>query len=304
MASGYAYRGPGDFVLVDPAVGLDRLDAYLATLTVTFDGTASGGTRWTSTTSLDHSRDPSITALTVTHAGDLAPADPSLQAELGDTSYVVTAHPGCIATPLDPASAIRPRLEPARVLSGVIGAEAAGHRSVDGVEADGYTFGEAALGLEGVADGSGEVWVASDGGYVVEYVLSLDAGPPVLGEATAGTMTWDYELTRTGEPVAIDLPADCPTGSIGAPVMPDASDVASGPTLLAYTTRLSLAEVVAFYRKAGKAARWTFIAKPAVMGDTALIAARADRSVLTILATRQGATGTTTVEITIDAASR
>jgi hypothetical protein len=294
--SGYPYSGPGDFALADPADGLAELDSYRATLTVTFDGTeAGGGRRWTSTTSLDHSRDPSTTALTVTHGGDLGPADPSLQAELGGVSYVVAAQLGCVAAPLDPASAIRPRLEPARVLSGLIGAEAAGHRSVNGVEADGYTFGEAALGVEGVADGSGEVWIASDGGYVVKYVLSLRAGPPVSGEATAGTTSWACELTRIGEPVTIDLPADCPTGSIDAPVLPDATDVANGPKILAFKTPSSLAKVVAFYGKAGKAAGWKLLGKPVIAGDTGLVEFRAGTDRITIIATQQRAI--TTVQV-------
>ena len=301
--SGYPYSGPGDFVLADPADGLAELDSYRATLTVTFDGTeAGGGRRWTSTTSLDHSRDPSTTALTVTHGGDLGPADPSLQAELGGMSYVVPAQLGCVATPLDPASAIRPRLELARVLSGLIGAEAAGHRSVNGIEADGYTFGEVALGVEGVADGSGEVWIASEGGYVVKYVLSLLAGPAVLGEASAGTMSWDYELTRIGEPVTIDLPADCLAGSIDAPLMADAADVAKGPTMLAFKTPSNPAKVVAFYGKAGKAAGWKLLGKPVIAADTALIEFRAGSDRITIIATRRASI--TTVQVAIDDSPR
>lgn len=297
--SGSAYGGPGDFVLADPAAGLAELDSYRATLTVTFDGTeVEGGRHWTSTTSFDRSRDPSMTMLTVENGGDRQPADPSLEAELGDTAYAVYPDRGCVARALDPVSSIRTRSEPARVLSGVVGAEPTGHASVNGIEADGYTFGEAALGVEGVADGSGEVWIASDGGYVVKYALSLRAGPPVLGEASVGTMSWDYELTRIGEPVTLDLPADCPTGSIDAPVMADATDVAKGPKMLAFKTPSSLAQVVAFYGKAGKAAGRKLLGKPVIAGDTGLVEYRAGRDRITIIATHRSAI--TTVQITTD----
>jgi len=297
--SGSPYSGPGDFVLADPADGLAELDSYRATLTVTFEGTeVGGGRRWTSTTSLDHSRDPSTTLVTVENDGDRRRADPSFEAELGRTAYAVHADLGCVATALDLVSSIRSRMEPARALSGVIGAEPAGHASVNGTEADGYTFGEAALGLGGVAFGSGEVWIASDGGYVVKYVLSLQAGPPVLGEASAGTMSWDYELTRIGEPLTMDLPAGCPSGSMDAPVMADATDVANGPKMLAFKTPSSLAKVVAFYQKAGKAAGRKLLGKPVIAGDTGLVEFRSGSDRITIIATQQRAI--TTVQITTD----
>jgi len=296
--SGYPYSGPGDFVLADPRVGLDSLPSYRATLVVSFDGTEAGGPRrWTSTSELLRSSDPELTQVTVEQSGALPPAQPAFAAEDGALTYIVEDDLGCIASPVDPEAALRARSEPARELAGVIGAEEAGHQTVSGVQADGYSFDERALGLAGVADADGQVWIASDGGFVVRYSLSIKGDAGFFGGTTSGTQTWDYQLADIGVPVAIRLPADCPPGPIDAPTMSDASEIVDGPGVLTYRTGASLKDVVAFYQTEARKGGWDRVTEPAFTESAALIEYTLAGIRHTIFVRRSGAGSTVLIAV-------
>ena len=112
--------------------------------------------------------------------------------------------------------------------------------------ADHYTFDERALGLDGLATSSGELWVASSGGYLLKYVLKTQGDANYFGEGLAGALTLDYELTGANQPVKVTLPAGCPPGVVDAPRLPDAANIQDLPGLLSYDTATSLANAATF----------------------------------------------------------
>ena len=157
------------------------------------------------------------------------------------------------------------RLEPAGFLTGVIGAEAAGSETVNGA-ADHYTFDERALGQLGLAKSTGELWVASNGGYIVRYKVATKGTAVYFGEGIEGTLTWDYELTGVNQPVAVELPKGCPAGMVNAPLLPGATAVRRVPGLLSYSTSTGLAAAAAFYQKQIPLLGWKLTGDPDVTG--------------------------------------
>jgi hypothetical protein len=212
-------------------------------------------------------REPAARLVTIDRRGDLPDTSPVWLAEVGGVRYEVTPEQGCMASALGPEGGPARALEPAGMLTGVLGAEEAGQETANDAAANHYTFDERALGQLGLAKSSGEVWVAQAGGYVVRYVVSTTGDADTFGAGTVGTLTLDYELTSA--PQAISLPADCPAGLVDAPQLPDAAGVDSAPGVLAYTTAASLAEAEAFYLEQLPAQGWALAGDPAAAATPA-----------------------------------
>jgi hypothetical protein len=168
----------------------------------------------------------------------------------------------CTVTVVEAGDSLSDRWEPARFLSGVIGAEEAGAETVNGVASNHYTFDEHAIGASDTAKSTGEMWVASEGGYLVRYVLTTTGGADYFGEGTEGTATWDYALTDIDQPLTVEMPKDCPVGMVDAPLLPDATDVIGELGLLTYSTPASVADVAAFYQEQLPALGWQPPAEP------------------------------------------
>ena len=292
-----AIAGPGDFLLLDPVVGLDELASYTATLIVTFEGSDNGqAQQWASTTVMRVSREPLARELTVASAGDLDPVDPAWLAEENGAVYELDEDGACVANVVDSQEDRFP--EPAASLPGLIGAEAAGHETINEVEADGYAFDESALALSDESPSTGEIWIASDGGVVVRYLITTEGGADFFGEGIEGTISWDYQLTDTNVPVDIALPEDCPAGIVEAPMLPDAFDVLTAPGFLAYDTASSLAEVMAFYQLEAPALGWGPIEAP-LISETAAFVEFTDGDLLVTIVAIAGDSGTNTVQIIV-----
>ena len=146
--------------------------------------------------------------------------------------------------------------ELASFLTGVIGAEEAGTESINEVAANHFTFDQRALGQDGLTESTGELWVASEGDYLVKYVLTTKADADYFGEGMEGSLTWDYQLSDINAPLAIVLPDDCPPGLVDAPLLPDASNIINSGGMLAYDTSSTLADATAFYQEQIPALGW------------------------------------------------
>jgi hypothetical protein len=247
--------GAGDFDLPEPAVGLGDLKSYRAKLSHAFQGTADGQpSQWTITTTKVSSTDPLASLYSVEAPAELELLDPTWAAERDDAAYRRLANGACIAS-LPGASLALPR-EPAAELSGLIGGEAAGEETVNGIASDVFTIDGGALGLSGDTHATGRVWIARAGGYVVRYEVTTDGGAAYFGEGISGTLTTRYELTDVNATVSIDLPADCPPGLIDAPMPTDARVIESLPGFLRFTTAMSVDKAAALYRDTSLAFAW------------------------------------------------
>jgi hypothetical protein len=251
--------GPGPFDLADPAVGLDVLAGYTATVTITFVGTRDDQPlQWSQTSILHSNKGARARFLTVQAPDAVAPV--RFTGQLGDARYRVESGGACTASmaeaPAEPGAIDDEILEPALLLSGVIGAEPAGADTVDGVPVDHYTFDERALGAVDPATISGELWVATTGGHLMRYQMISEGTLFALGRGVDGTLTMDYALTDIDGPFSAVLPADCPP-MVDVPLLPDAADIDAHPGFLGYSTTTSALEALQFYQQALPALGWT-----------------------------------------------
>jgi hypothetical protein len=270
-AQGDVPLGPGNVDFPAPAAGLSDLTAYTATLTLSFEGTeAAQPSEWSKTYVMISLQAPLARELTITSAGLTAEPEPLYLAERDGASFEKRGEQACTAGVIEAGQSLSELMEPAGFLTGVLGADAAGSEMVNGVAANHYTFDERALGEAGVAQSTGELWVAADGGYLVKYVAVTHGGPDYFGEGIEGTLNWDYALTAANAMPAIELPSDCPAGLLDAPALPDAAGLVNVPGLLSYTTASSPAEVMAFYQAALPGLGWQPNDNAVVVDDMAL----------------------------------
>ena len=290
-----AIAGPGDFLLLDPVVGLDELASYTATLIVTFEGSDNGqAQQWASTTVM-RPRGNRWRELTVASAGDLDPVDPAWLAEENGAVYELDEDGACVANVVDSQEDRFP--EPAASLPGLIGAEAAGHETINEVEADGYAFDESALALSDESPSTGR----SGSPPTAESSCGTSSPPKVAPTSSvrgSRARSQDYQLTDTNVPVDIALPEDCPAGIVEAPMLPDAFDVLTAPGFLAYDTASSLAEVMAFYQLEAPALGWGPIEAP-LISETAAFVEFTDGDLLVTIVAIAGDSGTNTVQIIV-----
>ncbi len=261
--------GPGAFDLVDTREGLSNLTSYKATLSLAFDGTRDGQpSQWSRTYIMLTTKEPAMRELTLERAGDLADLAPVFMAEADGAAYERRGENACYANMIEKGYSIADRLEPAGLLFGVIGADIAGSEKVNDTAANHYTFDERAFGHSGLAQSTGEMWVASEGGYIIKYLVASTGNADYFGDGIEGTLTWDYELTDVNQPLTIELPADCPAGMVDAPLLPDASHILNMPSVLSFDTSTSLTEAAAYYQEQIPKLGWEPISE-AVFSETA-----------------------------------
>lgn len=286
---------PGAFNLLDTTAGLASLPSYKATLTISFDGIRDGQpSQWSKTYVMLTRRDTNSRQLTLEKTGDLSDLDVVIMVEADGATYEKRGENACTATVIEEGNSLSEQLEPAGLLNGVIGAEEAEAETVNDIASDKYTFDESAFGQSDIAQSTGEIWVASEGGYIVKYLLTTKGDADYFGEGIEGTLIWNYELTDINVPITFALPDDCPAGMVNAPLLPDAADVVNMPSLLTYTTVTSLADVAAFYQEQIPILGWTLLGEPTI-SDTAMVLTytQGDQNLTVIITTDAGLTTVT-----------
>jgi hypothetical protein len=262
--------------------GLSDLPSYRATLTVSFQGTiVEQPADWTRTYTLLVSQDTPARQLTI-NASD-ASDGPLMRVEIDGAFYEWQEGGLCVASVPEAGASPSEVLEPAGFLNSVIGAEEADSETVNGIASMRYTFDESAQAASGIAESTGELWIASEGGYLVRYTLETTAGPFYFGEGIEGTLTWDYQLEDVGSPLVIELPSDCPPPLLDLPMLPDAADILEVPGMSSYTTTSNLEETLAFYQEQVSALGGQIVNPPLLMESTAFLGfTLGDRSILLI----------------------
>ncbi|HET7144981.1 MAG TPA: hypothetical protein VFI68_13260 [Anaerolineales bacterium] len=243
--------GSGPFNLPDPRAGLSGVSSYKAKLTLSFDGTRNGQSeKWSKTYVMLTQKDPVVRQLTIETTGDLTDLDPVFMAEADGTAYERIGENSCSATQIETGNSLGDRMELASFLNYVIGADEAGSETVNDLAATHYTFNQRALGQQDLTESSGEFWLASDGGYLIRYLLTTKAGENYFGEGIEGTVTFDYEISEVNAITGIDLPDDCPLAlPYDIPILPDAKNVQRVIGSISYQTASTPKEVLAFYQE-------------------------------------------------------
>lgn len=227
---------------------------------------------------------------TGTSAGDAKGPATSLRAEVGGATYEQIGTGPCTADAVAADHTLAQRFEPAAALIAVVGADPVGSEAVNGSLANHYSFDERALAQFGRATSSGEVWVASTGGYIVKYIVTTRAGADYFGDGIVGAVTWDYELTTVGQPLTIAVPAGCPPGFVDAPRPADATEVVDLPGTCTYTTAASPADVASFYATQLGVLGWTPTDDASLDATDARATYTQAGATLTVTATVVGAT--------------
>jgi hypothetical protein len=281
--------GPGNITAT--TAGLADLASYTATLTISFDGTnAAKPSKWSTTAVMMAAKEPAARQLTVTTTGDAPDPTTVFRAEMNGATFDKRGEESCVADVIGADPEAAPLMGPATALAAVFGADVAGSETVNGTAADHYTFDERAILQSGRSTSTGEAWVATNGGYVVKYLLRSKAGAELFGDGIEGTITWDYELTGVNQPVAMSLPEDCPTGLVDAPQLPDATNVDNVPGLLTYDTATPLADVVTFYQTELATRGWTASEDATIDDTSATIDFTQGSATLVLTATVDGST--------------
>ncbi len=244
-------RGPGDFDLKQPTLGLDSLPSYSQRYVKSFEGKKDGAdyaysTVITHTMILQAAQE--LSALQ-TVAQDGAPVQIWV-AKIGEASYYQSGSDiPCqgMASAEQVDSGLVP--DPASLLPLVFGAEQSGEETLNGVDTVRYTFDERSLSRYRSSKASGSVWVAKVGGWVVKYLLEATSPKDVAGAGLEGKQTWLYEVTDVGTLSNIALPADCYPVLLDFPVSPGAQEVERMSGSVHYFTSESIDEVSSFYRE-------------------------------------------------------
>lgn len=279
--------GSGELMLSSTNIGLADLASYNATLTQSFAGTEAGQpANWSITSVMVDGGKDVGRHFTVATNGDNAPADPTDVWERNAVIYRAADNENCSGRQAEDDELLSATSEPASLLPAVVGADGAGEEDIDGVTASHFTFDQRAIGLDGLADASGELWLAIDGGYLVRYRLTITGGSEYFGPAGQGTLTYDYQLSDVNLPLDIGLPAECPAGLIDAPVPAAATNVLTVPGFLQYDSTASMGEALAYYQDQAEALGWTLIVGPLTSDTATLIAYSTSKGPLSILATQ------------------
>jgi hypothetical protein len=288
--------GSGSFTLGDPAVGLPDLASYTASLTRSFEGTKGGQPyRWSKAYSLLVRHDPPAREMSLDKTGDLTDLTALRAAELDGVRYDWQGTGTCTGLPIEDAQAMTGPLELAGFLGAVLGAEEAGTATTNSIPTSHYTFDQHALGLQDLTQSTGELWVASEGGYLVKYLLTSKGGPDYFGEGLEGTLTEDYELNSVGAQVDIQLPQDCPAGMVDAPLLEDAANIERSPGAITYDSASSIKDASAFYEKELAKLGWSEQEDTTVAEDTAAMHFQLGDKDLSLLIGREGETTSVTV---------
>lgn len=291
--------GTGTLIFPETNAGLADLSSYRAALTISFDGSEAGQAKqWSRTYVMLFTKEPAARQLTIEKTGAVSDPDPVFLAEIDGAAYERRGENGCTATVIDDGNSLTDDFEPAGFVIPIIGADEAGSETVNDIAAGHYTFDERAIAESGVTESTGELWIASEGGFIVKYILSTTADEEYFGEGIEGTLTRDYELTEVNAPVTFSLPADCPAGLVDAPLLPDATNIHNVPGVLSYETPTGLDAAAAFYQEQIPELGWTLSDEPGIAGSTAILDYSLEDQHMTIIITTEE--GLTTVNILLE----
>ncbi|HEX7542224.1 MAG TPA: hypothetical protein VF352_08845 [Anaerolineales bacterium] len=273
----------GPFTLQDPTNGLAGLLSYHAILTISFDGTQNGQTaRWTDTYDVLANQNPPAHQLTL-KSEPLQTNGPAGQqlTEVNGIRYELGADGSCTISQVKQGSSLAETMEPASLLPGILGAGAKGTETVNGIVSAHYAFDTRSLTQQLTATSYGDIWVASQGGYVVSYIATVQGGADYFGQGLEGKRSYTYNLTVNNKPMTIDIPAICPAGMVDAPAMPDAQNLRQMPGVTTFTTPSDSTAATAFYQKQLPGAGWAVASQPEI-GDkaTALRFSKASQNLL------------------------
>jgi hypothetical protein len=298
-----------DLDLPDLTGGLAGLGSYKSTFSMRFVGKDANGNDVEGTweTQEEFTREPRAQRIVMTTSGSTTgvtgqPGTFGL-ITIGDMSYIITEDAdgtiSCISMSSGEESDLTQGIFTPDMMGSISGAKYAGRETVNGMNTKHYTWKETSLPVFGFTSASGEVWVATDGDYVVRYVSEASGSGTLFGASEQeGTITFEYNLTEVNGSFTIEAPAECETPATDIPVMADAQDKATFGEMLSYSSPSAFADVVEFYKTEMPANGWQPSGEPMEMEDFATLSFAKDGRTAQVMITYSSDTQLTSVVVT------
>lgn len=196
--------------------------------------------------------------------------------EIGGSSYSLIPGLGCIsgAGGADMANEFDDVLDADELLNELENAEYVGEEMVNGIATYHYRIDESSLSNTGgdFQDATGDLYISQEQQYVVRMVVDGTGNVDVLGENVPdGNIHLELNVLDVGQPITIEVPAECEAAASEYPVMEGASSLATIAGLTTYSVDATLEEAVNFYREEMAARGYTASEDAFITEDTALI---------------------------------
>ena len=245
--------------ITDVTQGLDKLNSYKSTFTVSYEGTENGQPKNSSFTfEEEFSKNPLAKHTTWSSTGtDTQASAGSFEMwEVDGKSYIKTGDSCMTSDSSEPPTSSG--LSPSDVIGDIQGAQPVGTETVNGVQAVHYKVDLARYAALGITNASAEAWVSSDG-YVVKYSFQ-GTGKDLYfgtGSTSEGTLRYDYELSNINQPLTVTPPENCGGAGADIPILPDATDKAAFSGTTTYSSATAFNDAVDFYKTQMAAQGWT-----------------------------------------------
>lgn len=248
---------PAVYFLPDPAIGLDSLQSYTQSLSISFTGTREGKPVEFTNNYNQTVNGPTKTRFTYVAITDVEGAQTQIVAgNAGEAYYSKSGDEKCHVSWGSRAQGVEPFL-PTTFLPPLQGAHEAGSEQLNEIQTTRYTFDATSLGYPADTKVDGQVWLAVDGGYIVKYSLHIQDEGAIFGEGMQGEQVYEYELNEINTVRGPELPEGCPAVLVDFPAMPDALDIMRLPQTLAYTSPSDSSQVSSFYKQQLQDLGWT-----------------------------------------------
>ncbi len=293
--------------LPDVTEGLNALNSYESTFTMSFKGTENGQPKeWTWAMTEQFVKNPRAKRSTMLGLGagtDATGQDTSIETiEVGGKTYSRFGTM-CTSSASSEAPTANSSFTPSSVIGDIKTAQLLGTDNINGVSAQHYAVdikGLTALGA--YTNGKSEVWIAQPGNFVVKYSFEATGKDTFFGSGSdaEGTMQWVYELKSANQPIVIEPPKDCGGAPEDIPMMADATDQSAFGTMTTYSSASAFDDVVAFYKKEMIANGWAEKEGGMAMDGFAQLSFTKDKRTASVMITADKDKSITSVMISID----
>lgn len=268
--------GDAPLSLSSRQAGLDKLKSYRIKFTFEWKSTEpgktdSGGLSWTE----EYSSNPQGLHWTMSSQDTTKTLANNIEFwQIGNTTYMQTTDQGkaqCFSfSSDDQKSQLTKGLFSPDMLGNVSDAKYVGAETVNNIKTKHYKYDDKAATLTVFGKVAGDIWVATDGGYVVKEDVKFTGGRGLFSAAAAkGDGKWLWELTDANQPVTVKAPENCGGAGTDLPVMKDATEKTSMGDMITYKSPSKLADVVKFYQQQMPAAGWQVEGEPQITDEFA-----------------------------------
>jgi hypothetical protein len=294
-----------DFSLTSLTGGLKTLKSYKAEMAMTVKGTDDDGQPVNANMKFNEevTIEPAARRIYFTGEGVETQGVGTFEIiTIGDAAYMVMEQDGkktCISTTSDQANATEGLMPKDFNLSD---GKFVGEETVNGIKAKHYAWKENSglFGLGGATKGKADVWVASDGEFVVKFTAEATGKGQLWAsnKQGEGTFTIEYNVTQVNKSFKIEAPETCKSAASDIPVMADAKDKSVLGDMVAYTSASPFADVVKFYKDEMSKGGWKAAEDSSEMEGVAILNFAKDKRKAQVMITEDKDKQVTSVLVT------